>query len=261
MIHGMNGPEPVLTLVPPKVAPYRGPYSRIDGPDRTRLIIAEHASNAVPEELARLGLDDDALDDHIAYDPGVHGVVAWLAAHWSCTAVLGGFSRLVADLNRHEDEAALILAESDGVIVPGNVQVDAAERRRRIEAYHRPYHAHITSQIDARIMEGMQPRIISIHSFTRVLDGFARPWQLGVLWKNEAERHQRVINALRARGHLVGDNEPYDGHIAMGFSLDHHGVQRGLWHLMFEIRNDLIRSPEGQAYWASEIAEVIDGLA
>lgn len=242
----------------PVAAPFQGPFTGIDGPDRSRLLIAEHASNAIPPELDQLGLDAIALDDHIAWDPGVAGVVAWLARHWQCPAVLGGVSRLVVDLNRREDESSLILAESDGVTVPGNVGIDAHERQRRIAAYHRPYHARITGAIDGCLAAGITPRIISIHSFTPELDGFSRPWQIGVLWKRDPGRNARVIAALRARGHLVGDNEPYDGHVAMGYSLDHHGVQRKLWHQMFEIRNDLIRTPEGQAFWAGEIAEVLE---
>ncbi|MBK8283380.1 MAG: N-formylglutamate amidohydrolase [Ahniella sp.] len=240
------------------IQPYHAPFRIIDGPERSILLIAEHASNAVPDELDGLGLENSARVDHIAWDPGVGGVVQQLAGHWRCNAVLGGMSRLVVDLNRGEDDSSLILAESDGIPVPGNIGIDPTERARRIEAYHRPYHARIRAEIDARLAEGIAVRVVSVHSFTPTLDGFSRPWQVGVLWKTAAQRNQAVIEALRARGHFVGDNEPYDGHIAMGFSLDHHGVQRDLWHVMFELRNDLIRTPEAQAYWAMELAEVLE---
>ena len=239
------------------IQPYHAPFRIIDGPERSILLIAEHASNAVPDEFDGLGLDDRARVDHIAWDPGVGGVVQHLASFWQCAAVLGGVSRLVADLNRGEDDSSLILAESDGTTVPGNVGIDATERARRIDLYHRPYHQKIRDEIDTRLAQGIDVRVVSVHSFTPTLDGLSRPWQVGVLWKTAAERNQSIIAALRARGHFVGDNEPYDGHIAMGFSLDHHGVQRGLWHVMFELRNDLIRTPEAQAYWAMELTEAL----
>ena len=38
------------------------------------LLVCDHASNAVPKSLNRLGLADDAFEDHIAYDIGAGGV-------------------------------------------------------------------------------------------------------------------------------------------------------------------------------------------
>lgn len=236
---------------------YQAPFHRVAGVNPNILIIAEHASNAVPPELKQLGLGIDALSDHIAFDPGVRLVVQALLQHWQCGAVLGGVSRLVVDLNRSESSPGLILAESDGIAVPANQAVDSRERERRIAAYHRPYHQAIASEIDQRRALGVEPQIVSVHSFTPVLDGFSRPWQIGVLWQRDPERHARVLVALNARGHIVGDNEPYDGRTAMGYSLETHGVQRDLWHIMFELRNDLIRSEAGATYWAGEIDHVL----
>ncbi|AVP98381.1 N-formylglutamate amidohydrolase [Ahniella affigens] len=236
---------------------YQAPYHLIAGTNRHVLIIAEHASNAVPPELRDLGLGADALSDHIAFDPGVRLVVQALLQRWQCSAVLGGVSRLVADLNRSESSPSLILAESDGIAVPGNQAVDQRERERRVAAYHRPYHQAIASEIDQRSALGIEPQIVSVHSFTPVLEGFSRPWQIGVLWQRDPERHARVLAALNDRRHIVGDNEPYDGRTAMGYSLETHGVQRGLWHIMFELRNDLIRTEAGAAFWAGEIDHVL----
>lgn len=236
---------------------YQAPFQCLAGRNPEILIIAEHASNAVPPELLQLGLSDAARCDHIAFDPGVRPVIEHLQARWQCTAILGGVSRLVVDLNRGEDSPGLMLAESDGIVVPGNQALDQAERARRIAAYHRPYHQEIRRQIDVRLAAGISPQIVSVHSFTPVMAGFARPWQIGVLWQRDPERHARVLAALAARGHRVGDNEPYDGRTAMGYSLETHGVQRGLWHIMFELRNDLIQDRAGAAFWASEIEAVL----
>lgn len=236
---------------------YQAPFHHIVGANPHVLIIAEHASNAVPPELDQLGLGIDALSDHIAFDPGVRLVVHALLQRWQCSAVLGGVSRLVVDLNRSESSPSLILAASDGITVPGNQAVDQGERERRLAAYHRPYHQAIAREIDQRRALGIEPQIVSVHSFTPVLDGFQRPWQIGVLWQRDPERHARVLAALNSRGHIVGDNEPYDGRTAMGYSLETHGVHRGLWHIMFELRNDLIRHEAGGTFWAAEIDQVL----
>jgi predicted N-formylglutamate amidohydrolase len=66
-----------------------------------------------------------------------------------------------------------------------------------------------------------------------------------------------LIDALRGQGIEVGDNEPYDGRVAMGYTLEHHAIPRGLPHVLIEIRNDLIRSSEGQGDWAMRIAQAM----
>ena len=52
------------------------PFEIIDGdPALGLVILADHATNRLPERYGRLGLPESAFERHIAYDIGVEGVV------------------------------------------------------------------------------------------------------------------------------------------------------------------------------------------
>ena len=77
-------------------------FSLLTGGDTPVLIVADHASNRVPADID-LGISPSLLDQHVAIDIGVAEVAALLTERLRCTAILGGVSRLVIDLNRGED--------------------------------------------------------------------------------------------------------------------------------------------------------------
>ena len=58
------------------------------------------------------------------------------------------FSRLLIDPNRGLDDPTLIMRISDGAAVPGNRDVDEAERQRRIARFHAPYHRAVAEAIE-----------------------------------------------------------------------------------------------------------------
>ncbi len=105
------------------------------------LIVCDHASNHVPEEID-LGIDRRLLLQHIAYDIGVTEVANFLVDLSGCTAFLATNSRLVVDLNRYPHDASAIPVSSDGVKIPGNC-LDATEREERLDRYFHPYHARL----------------------------------------------------------------------------------------------------------------------
>ena len=128
------------------------PFTFLPGHDAAGLlIIADHASNRVPPPYGDLGLPPAEFERHIAYDIGTEWLVHRLAAFTGAPALLTRFSRLLIDANRGEDDPTLVMRLSDGAIVPGNARVDAAERQRRIERFHRPYHRAVGEQIDRMI--------------------------------------------------------------------------------------------------------------
>jgi predicted N-formylglutamate amidohydrolase len=184
-----------------------------------------------------------------------------MARQLGVPAILGGFSRLLIDPNRGEDDPTLIMRLSDGTLVPGNRQVDAAERQRRIERYYRPYHRAVGEAIDAGVATGRVPAILSIHSFTPIWRGHPRPWQVGILWDNDPRLPAPMIEALAADRELtVGDNEPYSGALAND-TLFHHATRRGLANALVELRQDLIASDAGAAAWAIRLADIWTTLA
>lgn len=224
------------------------------------LIVCDHAANAFPPGYDTLGLPPSQLERHIAYDPGAAGISQSMALILGAPAILTRYSRLLIDPNRGEDDPTLIMRISDGAMVPGNTGMTAAERKKRIDAFYRPYHRAIDEMIDAMIAAGRPPLIFSVHSFTENWRGWMRPWHAGVLWDNDPRLAIPLLDALCADAALVvGDNEPYAGALR-GDCIHQHATTRGLANALIEVRQDLIRDEAGQAAWGERLAGILRGL-
>lgn len=221
------------------------------------LLVCDHASNALPERYGTLGMAPEMFGRHIAYDIGAAALTEALARRLGAPAILAGFSRLLIDPNRGLDDPTLVMALSDGTVIPGNHPLTDAERRSRIETYYAPYHDAIASRLADAEAGGVAPAILSIHSFTAIWKHVPRPWQVGILWNRDARLAGPLLAALRAEGDLtVGDNEPYSGELA-GDCMDRHGTQKGRAHALIEVRQDLIGDADSVARWSERLARVI----
>jgi predicted N-formylglutamate amidohydrolase len=224
------------------------------------ILICDHAGNALPPGYGTLGLPPGELDRHIAYDIGSAAVTRLLAAALGAPAILTRYSRLLIDANRGEDDPTLIMRLSDGAIVPGNTALDAAEMERRIALYHRPYHDAISETIGAAQDAGRTPVILSLHSFTPIWRGEARPWHAGVLWDKDPRFALPLLAHLEREGDLTaGDNQPYTGSLKNDV-LYRHGTSRGLAHALLEIRQDLIADETGQRAWSGRLARIVRAI-
>lgn len=225
------------------------------------LLVCDHAGKAVPAALRGLGVPPEELDRHIGWDVGAAAVTEGLARRLGARAVLSVYSRLVVDCNRWPDSPTLMPAISDGTMVPGNMDLTETARRLRLEALYQPYHDAIAHE-RARIAAGGRLAIlISIHSFTPQMNGFRRPWHVGVLWNRDGRLALPTLQALRAEGDLtVGDNEPYSARTGTDFTIIHHGEQANLPVLMLEIRQDLIADAAGADAWADRLARLLPGI-
>jgi len=229
------------------------------------LILCDHASSALPEKYGTLGLPAPEFHRHIAYDIGCAEVTRALAAHFNCPAILGRYSRLLVDLNRGPDDPTIVMKLSDGAIIPANADVDpfdnVVEFEHRLAAYHQPYHDAVDRQIKLAIETGAgAPTILSIHSFTPSWRGTARRWHAGILWDKDPRLAVPLMDVLGQAGDLiVGDNEPYAGHLK-GDTLYRHCTMQGLPHALLEIRHDLIDSPRGQLSWVQRLGALLPSL-
>ena len=233
------------------------PSFEIQGAGRTGrwLITCDHATNRVPDWVngGRLGLDPADMQRHIAYDVGAAGVTRLLAEALESPAILSDFSRLVIDPNRGEDDPTLLMKLYDGTIIPANRHADEAERERRLDALHRPYHNAYADLVRRRD----DVVVCAIHSFTPRLKGRPpRPWEVGVLYAGDDRLAKPFLAACRAQGWCVGDNEPYSGHLP-GDAVDRHALQDGRPNVLIEVRNDLIADAAGQALWAANLAPIL----
>lgn len=224
------------------------------------LLLCDHASNMLPQGYGRLGLAAAHFDRHIAYDIGARDLTLALAAGLDCPALLSCYSRLLIDPNRGPDDPTLIMKLSDGAVVPGNANIDDAERRCRIDNFHAPYHGAIRHMIDAALAVGVVPALISIHSFTPSWKNKRRPWHAGILWDRDRRLAAPMLAGLAAMGGIVvGDNEPYSGALE-GDTMSVHATARGLAHVLIEIRQDLIGQKSGVDEWAGRLARVIEPI-
>ncbi len=209
------------------------------------LLICDHASCRFPKSLGDLGLDPFARRCHLALDIGAGQLTERLAESLGITAVLARYSRLVVDCNRQLLDPSAFLEFSDGVIVPGNRNLRAADKASRSDAIYWPYHRAIDAQLQRLTVVGPPPAFVSVHSFTPVLNGESRPWQVGVLWDTDTRLSDLFLDDFRAAGYEVGDNEPYSGKAPQDFTIDHHAQDTGLPHVGIEIRQDLIDDEAG----------------
>ena len=234
------------------------PYSRI-GPVSVHphfVLVCDHASNAVPAHMERLGLDQAELDRHIGWDIGAAMVTRSLSAWLDAPAYFSGYSRLVVDCNRPVGSPTAMPAVSDGTVVPANQSISPEEAAARTDAFFRPYHDAIAACLDRAIGFGAVPILVAVHSFTPVFDGFARPWEVGLLYEHDDRLVQPLKEALAALrpGLTIGDNEPYAIIGPSDYSIPVHGQGRGLPHIEIELRQDLIGTQEGARSWAEALA-------
>ena len=84
------------------------------------MILCDHASNRIPEAYQSFGFAEDALQTHIAWDPGALAVARLLSAKLDAPLFWPDASRLIIDCNRAADAPSLIVTESEGRPVPAN---------------------------------------------------------------------------------------------------------------------------------------------
>ena len=229
------------------------PFKEIAGNMQAGLaLICDHASSDLPVEYGSLGLDPAEFKRHIAYDIGAQLLTEELAKRLEAPAVISHFSRLLIDPNRGEHDPTLIMQLSDGSVIPHNYPLNEAERKRRIDNYYTPYDKAI-GRLIANVGEasGNSPFVVSVHSFTPVWRGKARPWHIGLLWDSDRRVFDPLFEGLNKIGHIkVGDNEPYDGALK-GDTMYRHCTKKGIAHILIEVRQDLIAGEEGVREWAN----------
>lgn len=234
------------------------PFEIINAAGKAPLILfCDHAGRAVPGKLADLGLTAGFFDKHIAWDIGIAELGRELSRLLDAPLLLNNYSRLVIDCNRHLKDPTSIPQISDRIDIPGNRGLSAEQRGVRAAEIFNPYHQALDDLIDQKLAAGPQPVLLSLHSFTPVMDGFQRPWQIGILWNQDARLPVPLMRRFAEEpGLVVGDNEPYSGRDGHGFSMQHHAEARHLAHALIEVRQDLIDNPAGIAAWTRIVHRV-----
>jgi predicted N-formylglutamate amidohydrolase len=215
------------------------------------LLICEHASRRLPQRYGTLGLSEEALASHIAWDPGALAVARQMAANLDAVLIYQRFSRLIYDCNRPPESPAAMRDVSEIFRIPGNENLQPAERSRRTAALYQPFHGRIREEIGARMEKGMKTALVTVHSFTPVYFGKLRTVEVGILHDADSRLADGMLQA-EADTHIfdVQRNEPYGPADGVTHTLEVHALPAGLLNVMIEIRNDLIQDEIGQGVMA-----------
>src|SRR6267142_4665356 len=221
------------------------------------LLTCDHYGRLIPRALGDLGLPESELTRHIAWDIGISGVAEALSGHLGAHLIAQRYSRLVIDCNRPPCAGSSVPRISEATTIPRNegLSREAADLRRQV--VFDPYHRRIDEVINQRLHAGWPTVLLSLHSFTPIYAGIARPWHIGALYHRDTKLPPLLLKLLRDEPDLVvGDNEPYAVSDETDYTIPVHGEARGLMNTGIEIRQDLIADPAGQRRWADRLARI-----
>ncbi len=222
------------------------------------VLVCEHASNRVPSRFHNLGLSDELLDFHIAWDPGALDVAKMLAKELDCPLVAANVSRLVYDCNRPPQAQDSIPPLSEIYEIPGNADISLADRNWRIENIYHPFHEALEQTIAQQKEKGVLPAIITIHSFTPVYKGEVREVEIGILHDQDSQLADLILQtAENGLPYKMARNEPYSATDGVTHTLQRHAIQQNLRNVMIEIRNDLIKEGAGAAKMVAALAPIL----
>lgn len=221
------------------------------------LLICEHAGRLLPRSAGTLGLAEEDLGRHIAWDIGARDVATALADELGAPLFLQRYSRLFCDCNRKPHVPSFAPEVSEATIIPGNRNLTEVERRARADAVFWPFHQAVAETLERRRNRKQHTLLATIHSFTPAFLGQTRPWEIAVMFRNDRHLAPAIGAWLKENTpYYVGINEPY--HVTDDdYAIPVHGEARGLPCVEFEIRNDLIGDHRAAASWADLIAQAL----
>jgi predicted N-formylglutamate amidohydrolase len=239
--------------------PTDNPISLINaGASSPIVLMCDHASADIPAEYDNLGLPDEVFGQHVAIDIGARDMTLELSRRMDAVAIIANFSRLLIDPNRSPEQPGFVPERSDGIEIPGNQNLSAGEISHRRRHFYEPFHDTVSNQLDKVLARGQTPIVIGVHSYTPIMQGAGRPWEVGLLWNRDPRLAMPILDFLRRDPQLtVGDNQPYSGKI-LGHSMDEHGGRHGYANMVIEVRQDLVSSQTDARAWGNLFA---DGLA
>lgn len=222
------------------------------GGDHPALLVCEHASNSIPERFAGLGLSDEELVGHIAWDLGAGEVALRMSERLNACCVLGTVSRLVYDCNRAPEAIDAIPDVSEFHTIPGNVGISEQDRALRVQTIHDTFHERVAETIADR------QALVTIHSFTPVYKESRRAVQLGILHDKDATFADWILSSASKFTDLkVCRNEPYGPEDGVMHTINTHGTANRIPNVMIEIRNDLIATQKDCEEMADLLSEMI----
>ena len=165
------------------------------------LLTCDHYGRLIPRALGDLGVPASELTRHIAWDIGIAGVAEALSKQLDAHLIAQRYSRLVIDCNRPPRRGKLDSASSaKPPRIPGNEGSDARGRRRRGAGDLRSLSSpHRRGRSTGACATGVPTVLVSLHSFTPVYAGVARPWHVATLYHRDTRLPPLLLKLLARR--------------------------------------------------------------
>ena len=223
---------------------------------RPIVIVCEHASNKVPPVLNGLGVSADVLQSHVAWDIGAAVLARDVSRRLDAQCILAPYSRLVYDCNRDSGADDAVPVRSGGFAIPGNEGLSSTDVSGRQQAYSEPFHECVSAALDEA---GPSAALVTVHSFTPLLNGLRRRLDVGVIHDEDETLAQALMAcAEEMAGSDVRLNEPYCADDGVTHTLRKHGVARELPNVMIEVRNDHLSSAVDVRVWGERLSRWIN---
>ncbi len=203
------------------------------------IFICDHASNYIPKKFKNLGLSSDHLKSHISWDIGAKEFCVGIAKYLRQSCFLSNFSRLLIDPNRNLNSSELILENSCGIRVPGNIDLNLREKQKRLVDFHSNYHNSLGKFVKKKEKKYKELSLVAIHSFTKNYLEINRGVEIGLLWNKNMKMLLPIQKELTKKKIFFGRNYPYSGFF-YNYTLDRHSQKGVLNNISLEIRNDLL---------------------
>ena len=176
----------------------------------TLVLSCDHAVCAVPEWYRdRFRDSEETLTSHRGWDPGALNLAQAFAIKTRTPLAHGEVTRLLIDLNRSPDNPERFSEFAAGL--------SDDQRHKLHERYYVSYHDLLVERIQSGLKISPPVLHLSVHTFTRTLEGKRRTTDVGILFDParpaEAAFAARWLTALRtAAADLRFDaNAPYAG--------------------------------------------------
>jgi len=225
------------------------------------VFVCEHASNVIPTEFDQLGLSNELIESHIAWDAGAMSVARRLNELFDGVLVAPLISRLVYDCNRPPEAEDAIPFKSEVHVIPGNVELTTGEKKHRVELIYTPFRNALNKTIDLALKKNESSFLVTIHSFVPIYKGNKRDVEIGILHDEDTRLADCIL--AETKGHsdfVIERNAPYGPEDGVTHTLCQQGLSKGLPNVMIEIRNDLIADVKGVERMAVYLASVLKSV-
>jgi predicted N-formylglutamate amidohydrolase len=261
------------------------PLYRIQEGQSPLLLISVHEGRQFPEKVRDgsgrpLGISDPSdLDRHIAVDLGVGELTTRIAELTSAYVFRVTHSRLVADLNRYDDEVECIAPAADGTDIPLNRLLTKQERSLRLDEFYFPVLKALNGFVtDVALRLGFEPFVISMHSYARIQKENPEPKKEDVCVFGYPEfgtspNLENFVQHLRADNPrlVIGNNQPFSARTpGLATSEDDYRlacpvtfrnvIQRNnvFNHFCLEVCQDLLQTSAAQQHMANRVSDALD---